>query len=122
MLAFFLFGIGIGTMNTPITRTAVSGMPDSQAGVAAAMASTSRQVGATLGVAVVGSLLNSGLHGRSLAVGFEDASPIGWWVILGCSAATLLLGPLISSARAESIVAPKSRQPDRAEFAASLET
>ena len=49
--AYFLFGIGFGMVNPPITNTAVLGMPEAQAGVAAAVASTSRQVGQTLGVA-----------------------------------------------------------------------
>ncbi len=51
--------MGFGAINPPITYTAVSGMPDSQAGVAAAVASTSRQVGQTLGVAVTGSILGT---------------------------------------------------------------
>ena len=46
-------------MNPPITYTAVSGMPNSQAGVAAAVASTSRQVGQTLGVAIIGSIVGT---------------------------------------------------------------
>ncbi|MEU8612459.1 DHA2 family efflux MFS transporter permease subunit, partial [Actinoplanes sp. NPDC048791] len=52
--AYAMFGFGFGMVNAPITNTAVSGMPRAQAGVAAAIASTSRQVGAALGVAVVG--------------------------------------------------------------------
>ena len=44
----------------PDHHAAVSGMPRSQAGVAAAFASTSRQIGASLGVAVIGSLVNTG--------------------------------------------------------------
>src|SRR4051794_6193443 len=47
--AYALFGIGLGFVNAPITNTAVSGMPRAQAGVAAAIATTSRQVGQTLG-------------------------------------------------------------------------
>ena len=54
--AYFLFGIGFGMVNPPITNTAVMGMPEAQAGVAAAVASTSRQVGQTLGVAVAGAI------------------------------------------------------------------
>jgi EmrB/QacA subfamily drug resistance transporter len=54
--AYVVFGIGFGLVNAPITNTAVSGMPRTQAGVAAAIASTSRQVGASLGVAVGGSI------------------------------------------------------------------
>src|SRR4051812_32646498 len=51
LAAYALFGLGFGAVNTPITNVAVSGMPPSQAGVAAAVATTSRQVGLTLGVA-----------------------------------------------------------------------
>ena len=45
IITYVVFGIGFGVVNAPITNTAVSGMPRSQAGVAAAVASTSRQVG-----------------------------------------------------------------------------
>ena len=55
VLAFLVFGIGIGFVNAPITNSAVSGMPRSQAGVASGIASTSRQVGSSVGVAVMGS-------------------------------------------------------------------
>jgi predicted MFS family arabinose efflux permease len=56
LTAYFLFGLGAGLVNPPITNTAVSGMPPAQAGVAAAVASTSRQVGMALGVAVLGAV------------------------------------------------------------------
>ena len=59
--AYALFGLGFGCLNPPITYTAVSGMPDNQAGVAAAVASTSRRSGQTLGVAVTGSILGTAL-------------------------------------------------------------
>ncbi len=52
--AYVIFGIGFGFVNAPITNAAVSGMPRAQAGVASAIATTSRQFGQTLGVAVVG--------------------------------------------------------------------
>jgi hypothetical protein len=51
-----VFGVGFGLVSPPITSTVVSGMPASQAGVAAAVASTSRQVGLTLGVALAGAI------------------------------------------------------------------
>ena len=71
LVAYAIFGMGFGAVNPPITYTAVSGMPDNQAGVAAAVASTSRQVGQTLGVAVIGSILGHGRGGtaRGLAAG-----------------------------------------------------
>lgn len=56
---YVIFGVGFGLLNPPITNTAVSGMPIAQAGVAAAVASTSRQVGQSLGVAIAGSMASS---------------------------------------------------------------
>src|ERR1019366_7381905 len=63
-VSYVIFGIGFGMVNAPITNTAVSGMPASQAGVASAVASTSRQIGQVLGVGVVGSALAVGLRQR----------------------------------------------------------
>ncbi|WP_375489920.1 MFS transporter [uncultured Jatrophihabitans sp.] len=91
---YTVFAMGFGIVNAPITNTAVSGMPRAQAGVAAAVASTSRQVGAALGVAVVGSVLASGVgaFGGSLSSGFVAASRTGWWILVGCGVAVLVLG------------------------------
>jgi EmrB/QacA subfamily drug resistance transporter len=97
LLSYVVFGAGGGLVNPPITNTAVSGMPVSQAGVAAGIASTSRQVGSTLGVAVAGSAVLSALHG-SLSLGFVQASHVGWWIIAGCGVAILLVG-LVTSGR-----------------------
>ncbi|MFD4657227.1 MFS transporter [Kitasatospora sp. NPDC058444] len=94
VLAFLLFGTGFGLVNAPITNTAVSGMPRSQAGVAAAVASTSRQVGQSLGVAVTGALM----AGSALAdpAAFTGAARTAWWIIAGCGAAVLVTGTLTS--------------------------
>ncbi|HSR86155.1 MAG TPA: MFS transporter [Streptosporangiaceae bacterium] len=95
VIGYVAFGIGFGTVNAPITNSTVSGMPRSQAGVAAGVASTSRQVGASLGVAVIGSATISGLHGP-FRVGFASASHVGWWIVTGCGVAVLALGLLAS--------------------------
>jgi MFS family permease len=89
--AYFVFGLGFGMINPPITNTAVLGMPPAQAGVAAAVASTSRQVGQTLGVAVVGAVAAAGV-GTSVGPGFVAASHTGWWMIAGCGLVAFLLG------------------------------
>ncbi|MGA4842044.1 MFS transporter [Streptomyces sp. G45] len=95
LLAYLLFGLGFGMVNAPITNTAVAGMPRAQAGVAAAVASTSRQIGQTLGVAVIGSVLASGVT-TSYAADFAAASRPAWWIITGCGAAVLTVGTLTS--------------------------
>jgi len=91
VIAYLLFGIGFGLVNAPITNTAMAGMPQAQAGVAAAVASTSRQIGSSLGVAVIGSAVVSALVG-SLRLGFATASHVGWAIIAGCGVAVLILG------------------------------
>ena len=73
--AYVIFGAGSGLVNPPITNTAVSGMPAAQAGVAAAVASTSRQVGVTLGVAVVGAVAG-GTAAGALGSGFAARHPL----------------------------------------------
>jgi hypothetical protein len=89
-------------VNAPITNAAVSGMPRAQAGVAAAIASTSRQVGSTLGVAVVGALVTSkiGAVAGGVHMDFAVASRAGWWVLAGCGAIVLILGMVATSRRA----------------------
>ncbi|WP_328948494.1 MFS transporter [Streptomyces sp. NBC_01220] len=100
--AYVLFGLGFGAVNAPITNTAVSGMPRSQAGVAAAVASTSRQIGQTLGVAVIGAVLAAGVadagssFGTGAAGDFVAASRAAWWIITGCGVCVLLVGTVSS--------------------------
>jgi EmrB/QacA subfamily drug resistance transporter len=91
--AYALFGLGFGMLNAPVTNTAVAGMPRERAGVAAAVATTSRQTGQALGVAVIGSLVTSAVHGP-LHTGFAPASHVGWWVATACGGAVLTLGIL----------------------------
>ncbi|EPH43704.1 MFS transporter [Streptomyces aurantiacus] len=101
LLAYVVFGLGFGFVNAPITNTAVAGMPRAQAGVAAAVASTSRQIGQTLGVAVIGAVLASGVavaHTASYAHDFTEAGRPAWWVITGCGLAVLVFGALSSGA------------------------
>lgn len=92
---YVLFGIGFGMVNAPITNTAVSGMPRAQAGVAAAVASTSRQIGGTLGVAIVGAVLAAGLAGGAgdgSAAAFVAAALPAWWIITVCGLLVLFVG------------------------------
>jgi EmrB/QacA subfamily drug resistance transporter len=91
LIAYALFGLGSGLVNPPITNTAVSGMPSAQAGVAAAVASTSRQVGQTLGVAVLGALAGTG---ASSAIGgdFSQSTHVSWWIVVAMGVLVIGLG------------------------------
>jgi MFS family permease len=98
LAANLVFGIGFGLVNPPITNTAVSGMPGEQAGVAAAVASTSRQVGNTFGVAIVGAAVSGGLVATKIGPGFAHASHVGWWIVAGFGFGVLAVG-IISTSR-----------------------
>jgi EmrB/QacA subfamily drug resistance transporter len=99
LLAYAVFGIGLGVVNVPISNTAVAGMPPAQAGVAASIASTARQVGTTLGVAVIGATANTAVGG-AVSRQFAAATHTGWWIIVGCGIAVLVFGLLTTTARA----------------------
>jgi EmrB/QacA subfamily drug resistance transporter len=97
--AYVIFGIGFGFVNAPITNAAVSGMPRAQAGVASAIATTSRQFGQTLGVAVVGAIVTSHV-GASVQADLSSGSHPGWWTLTAFGAVVLLLGLLATTSRA----------------------
>lgn len=94
LASYLVFGLGFGFVNAPITNSAVSGMPRSQSGVAAAIASTSRQIGASLGVAVAGAMI----HGRADS-DFSQASHAVWWIVAGCDVVVLALALATTSRR-----------------------
>jgi EmrB/QacA subfamily drug resistance transporter len=96
LASYTIFGIGFGMVNPPITNAAVSGMPRSQAGVAAAVASTSRQIGQSLGVAVVGSVVSAAVHGP-IQTGLAPATHIGWWILIACGLGILAVGVTTTS-------------------------
>ena len=117
-LAYILFGVGFGMVNAPITNTAVSGMPPSQAGLAAAVTSTSRQVGTTIGVAVIGSVYTAHLGSAPDAAARLSAAHAGWWVVAGSALLALIFGVASSgrwargsAARASALLAEPGAAP-----------
>jgi EmrB/QacA subfamily drug resistance transporter len=98
-LSYVIFGIGLGLVNVPITTTAISGMPPAQAGVAGAIASSSRQVGSTIGIAVAGAIAGAAA-GTRLGPAFAHATHPGWWLIVGFAAILFAVGALTTTERA----------------------
>src|SRR5579872_5615190 len=94
--AYALFGVGTGMVSSPITNGVMSGVPKSQAGMASGLNSANRQLGQSLGVAVVGSVLAVSIHG-ALRTSFVHAAHGGWWILTGCGYAVLLLGLVCNS-------------------------
>jgi EmrB/QacA subfamily drug resistance transporter len=95
-ISYVLIGGGVGALNPPMTNTAVSGMPPSMAGVAAAVTSTSRQTGQTIGVAVLGALAGGGITG-AIGSSFPHATHVSWWIIVGLGALICVLGALTTT-------------------------
>ncbi|WP_204299782.1 MFS transporter [Actinoplanes campanulatus] len=79
LVAYLFTGIGVGFANAPITNTAVSGLPPERSGLAGGIASTARQVGAALGVAIAGGMV-AGLRPDRLA----GATRPGWVLVAAC--------------------------------------
>ncbi|MEU2287700.1 hypothetical protein ABZ614_38325 [Streptomyces sp. NPDC013178] len=86
LLAHLLIGIGFGFANAPLTNTAVSGLPPSRAGVAGAITSTARQVGAAVGGAVAGGLVTG-----AGPTGLAAASHPGWLLVAACGLSLLVV-------------------------------
>src|SRR5580692_8896939 len=99
VVAYTIFGVGLGLVNAPITNTAVSGMPRAQAGVAAAVASTSRQVGASLGVAIAGTVAWRGIQVAHSASFAASTHPV-FWLTAGYGVAIVILGLVSTGVRA----------------------
>ncbi|QBS39635.1 DHA2 family efflux MFS transporter permease subunit [Nocardia sp. CS682] len=100
LIGYAMFGAGIGLIYTPITATAVAGLPPAQAGVAASLASTSRQIGQSLGVAVIGSLIASHPGALTSAAAFRLPAHLGWLTITGLCAAALVAARISTAPKA----------------------
>lgn len=94
LTAYILLGVGFGWVNAAITNTAVAGMPREQAGVAAAVASTTRQLGSALGVAIIGSVIADHVTRIVAGPAFTSAQRVSWAIIALCGLIALLVGGL----------------------------
>jgi EmrB/QacA subfamily drug resistance transporter len=70
VIAMSIVSLGIGFTMAPATNSIMGSVPVDQSGIASAMNSTTRQIGGALGVAVLGTILNS----RYLA----DINAVSW--------------------------------------------
>ncbi|GIF77770.1 MFS transporter [Asanoa siamensis] len=100
-VVYVLIGFGLGWINAAITNTAVSGMPNRQAGVAAGITSTMRQLGQTLGVAIIGSIIAAHVTEVAQTPAFMSAYHVSWAVIGAIGLANLVIGVATTSARAQ---------------------
>jgi hypothetical protein len=71
-----MMGLGMGLISTPETESILRVLPPARAGVGSAVNDATRELGGTLGVAVVGSVFSS-VFGAHLASGAYAALPGG---------------------------------------------
>ena len=98
LVVYALFGIGFGMVNAPVTFAAVSGMPRAQAGLASAVASTSRQIGVSVGVALAGAVAGNRNEARGIT-DFTAATHRFWWILAALGILIVVLGLLSTGAR-----------------------
>jgi MFS transporter, DHA2 family, methylenomycin A resistance protein len=85
---FARIGIGAGLMNSPMSNAAVSSAHPSHSGAASATHNTFRQIGGTLGVAALGTIVAAGHHATG---GVTAAFPAGLSHAMTAVAAILAL-------------------------------
>jgi len=71
-----MMGIGMGLISTPATESILLVLPPARAGVGSAVNDATRELGGTLGVAVVGSIFSS-VYAAHLADGLFGQQPAG---------------------------------------------
>ncbi|MCT7657120.1 MFS transporter [Mycobacterium sp. CPCC 205710] len=74
--ALLLIGTGMGLCMAPATTAIVSATPEEDQGVAAAVNDAAREVGAALGIAIVGSVLAAGYSSRVESVVAQLPPPV----------------------------------------------
>jgi EmrB/QacA subfamily drug resistance transporter len=89
---YLLLGIGYGVLNAPLSAVAVASMPSDQAGVAAAVVSSGRNVGIVLGIAALGSLVAARLPDAATVDEFASALTPAYLV----AAAVLAVATLVA--------------------------
>ncbi len=72
VLAMFFMGGGLGLVNAPATEAIMGALPPAKAGVGSAVNDTTRELGGTLGVAIVGSLFAS-VYGSALVTALQGS-------------------------------------------------
>ena len=96
VIAMVLMAAGLGLTTGPATDAIMGAVPRGKAGAGSAVNDTTREVGGTLGVAIVGSVLAASLRG-SMHGGFLEAAHAGWWIMAGCGYAVLVLGVIATT-------------------------
>jgi EmrB/QacA subfamily drug resistance transporter len=89
-----LAGLGFGIAMPSLIRVVISGVEAHHAGLASGMVITALQISAALGVAIIGGVFYSALHGQSTSAAYDHAFATS----LSCNVGALLVITLLSLA------------------------
>ncbi len=92
-----VFGIGLGLAYASMTSLIVQNVPAGQTGAAAGMNANIRNIGGSIGTAVVSSIVTG--HPRPDGLPHESGFTGGFWLLAATSAVTVAVALLVPSAR-----------------------
>ena len=107
--AFVVFGFGYGLLNDPLSVEELASLPDSEAGLASSLFSTSKQTGQLLGIAAVGTILSAA--SSDFATGYRDVGGWVWVALLVCGVAVSALNVPSLRTRMKPIRTPATTPP-----------
>ena len=90
--AMLIGGVGMASVMSPSNAAALGGVPVDRAGVGSAVVNTSRQVGGSIGIALMGAIVAHGIAGRQTPEAFVH----GFSLALTVAAAIAFAGALVA--------------------------
>jgi MFS family permease len=101
--ALILGGFGMSLVMTPTTAAAMGSVPVDKAGVGSAVLNSSRQVGGSLGIAVMGAIVAGQIHVPRTSPLFADQFVSGYHHSLYAAAGIALAGAIVAVATVRKI-------------------
>jgi EmrB/QacA subfamily drug resistance transporter len=102
-------GLGMATVMAPTTATAMSAVPVDKAGVGSAVINSMRQVGGSLGIAVMGALVATTVSVSPFSARYAAQFVPGYHRALEVGAAILIVGAVVAVATIRNVVHEPSR-------------
>jgi EmrB/QacA subfamily drug resistance transporter len=90
-------GVGMATVMAPTTATAMSAVPVDKAGVGSAVINSMRQVGGSLGIAIMGALVATAVSVAPFSPRYPEQFVVGYHRALEVGAALLVVGAVIAA-------------------------
>jgi EmrB/QacA subfamily drug resistance transporter len=112
-----LGGIGMATVMSPATAAALSGVPVDRAGVGSAIVNSSRQVGGSIGIALMGAIVAHQARGRATPEAFMNGFSAALVVAAGIAVAGAVVA--LTLVRSHAVTSQPRAEPARADASES---